>query len=98
MKARSEPEMNELLPRPRSVEAIRADIHAQAQVLRHLNDLALDFINLDTRSLVWDGAKVEKIGPDPVPPELRYWIADESMRMATLMNEFREAIAQDRDR
>ena len=72
---------------PRDLATIRALIEAQSRLVNDLRKLAADCYALDRRSFVIAEGEVQRIGPDPVPANLRELLEAESMQLARLQYE-----------
>ncbi len=75
-------------PRRRSLDDILIHIRSQQDILRSLCNLACEFHDIDMRPLLFDGQTVVKLGPDPVPDELRALIQSEAATLRALEAEF----------
>lgn len=75
-----------ILPRPRRVTY--ADLDAQHQLVKYLERLAVSFYDVDVRPLIWDGTSVQRLGPDPVPSQLRDAIRTEGETLHRLEAEY----------
>lgn len=76
---------------PRSRETVYAEIQEQRVIVDMWVNLAMEFLNIDTRPLVFDGNSCERIGPNPVPLEVQDNIATEQRRLAELEYELHQA-------
>ncbi len=78
-------------PRVRSLETIYAHIQEQQRFVTHLRTLAGEFAALDTRPMRFtpgESITFERVGPDPVPLELREWLTNETATLAFLLHEY----------
>lgn len=78
------------------MNSVRATIEGERRVLDYSVRLATDYLDIDTRPLVYDGHFLQRIGPSPVPDELTTMIAEQQIKIALLEVELREAYERER--
>ena len=76
---------------PRDLATVHSLIEAQSRLVTDLRKLAADYYALDRRSFVIAGGEEQRIGPDPVPANLRELLEAESMQLARLQYELAES-------
>lgn len=80
-------------PRSRQVATIFADMEAQRDLVRHLQQLACEWYAIDMRPVIVSGTDldatvVQRVGPDPVPLDLREHLVNETATLALLEHEY----------
>lgn len=79
----------------RSRETILASIEAQRAIVTAHLDLAVKYHSLDLRPIVFAGGATSRVGPDPIPIQLREALDGETRLLAALEHELYEASRQE---
>jgi len=83
------------IPAYRPAGTIHDMMEAQQRLVDYLMRLAADFYSIDMRPIVFDRTMVTRVGPDPLPQQLRDFIAAEAMTLARLRAEYHDAMQRE---
>ena len=80
--------MDAILPMPRAPHIVAGELLAAEKWSETLRSMMGEFAALDTRPLLMSEGSVTRIGPDPVPEQLRECYRDAMVKLHALQWEY----------